>query len=459
MAEVLTGIATGVLAEAVWDAIKKFWEKKKNRKDSGKYTGTLERVLEPAISNVSKTLNTQGKTPPSNIEQTLKEAFSDPAKLLSSPAIHKEEFMKRLSGTDIPEDIKGKIFDDVEAAFLKSLYEDAVKNDDEFRKTVVSNINEILSRQNKSAATENQILNALNSFAEKDENWRQLLDTRLERGFREIDDKLNVIVGKIDSLTVGSNVQYIDCSVPKPDGTTSKASSHCYAQGMRPITDPKSVFGRQQELERIDEILKTSSSLAITGFRGTGKSTLASMYIDRIEKSCAYAGIYWRRMDETNDIGDVVGSFFTVIGKPIEKLRDYKSRDLLALLFQELEKSPYFLVFDNFEVLINPKTNEFLNPDFSELIEKSNEIGGKSRVLFTCWECPASERGIKPEWYPIGGLDQQASARLLEKMGLVAGQNELTKVIERSGGHPLALKLLAQLVKGESGNSFRSFGR
>jgi hypothetical protein len=68
----------------------------------------------------------------------LKEILADPAELLSSPALHKNEFMKRLSDTDIPEDLRHKIFDEVEATFFKSLYEDAFKNDEEFRKTLVS---------------------------------------------------------------------------------------------------------------------------------------------------------------------------------------------------------------------------------------------------------------------------------------------------------------------------------
>jgi hypothetical protein len=300
---------------------------------------------------------------------------------------------------------------------------------------VSSRVNEILIRQNKSAATEDQILNALNNFVKKDDDWKQRLIKRLDK-----------IVKKLDSFQTGgnNNVQYIY------EGPSVESKSYRYTQGIRPTTDPKSVFGRQQELKRIDKILETCTSLAITGFRGTGKSTLASMYIDRMEERGKYTGIYWRKVDETIDISDVVGSFFTVIGKPIEKLNFYKVEDLIGLLFQELEALPYFLVFDNFEALINPQNNEPLKPGFSELIEKANEIAGESRILFTCWECPASDRGIKPEWYQIGGLDPQAATKLLRKKGLTEAQSELTQVIERSGGHPLALILLVQLVKEEA---------
>ena len=88
-----------------------------------------------------------------------------------------------------------------------------------------------------------------------------------------------------------------------------------------------------------------------------------------------------------------------------------------------------------------------LKPGFADLIEKATESAGKSQFLFTSWEYPASERGIRPKCYPIGGIDEAAARQLLRKSGLTEHDNELKKAIELSGGHPLALILLVQLVK------------
>lgn len=159
--------------------------------------------------------------------------------------------------------------------------------------------------------------------------------------------------------------------------------SWLYTNGIRPTTDPANIFGRRQEQEKIDAFFNDCSALAITGFRGTGKSTLVSMYIDRVEKRRDFAGIYWREVDETIDISDVVGSFFTVIGKPIKDLERYKVGDQLGLFFRELNAAPYVLVLDNFEILLDPQTNKPLKPGFSDLIEKATESAGRSRVLFT----------------------------------------------------------------------------
>jgi hypothetical protein len=105
------------------------------------------------------------------------------------------------------------------------------------------------------------------------------------------------------------------------------------------------------------------------------------MYLDRLEKRGEFAGIYWHKADETTDISDIVGSFFTVIGKPIKELGGYKVEDQLNLLFRELNAAPYFLVIDNFEILLDPQTNVPIKPGFSDLIEKANEIAGFGTIF------------------------------------------------------------------------------
>jgi hypothetical protein len=95
----------------------------------------------------------------------------------------------------------------------------------------------------------------------------------------------------------------------------------------RPVIDAEQIFGREKELEDIENLLKNKSALVITGFRGTGKSTLASLFVDKMYKNGKFAGIYWRKVDETTDISDIIGSFFTAIGKSVTGLADYKIPD------------------------------------------------------------------------------------------------------------------------------------
>jgi len=141
------------------------------------------------------------------------------------------------------------------------------------------------------------------------------------------------------------------------------------------------------------------------------------------------------------------------IGKPVKDLEHYKIADQIDLLFQELNKASYLLVLDNFEILLDPQTNKPLESKigFSELIEKANENCIRSKIIFISCNYFASRCGIRTFPYEIRGLNTSAGIMLLRREGLNKSEDELKKVIKLSGGHPLALILLAQLTKGIKG--------
>ena len=263
----------------------------------------------------------------------------------------------------------------------------------------------------------------------------------------------NFTLGNISGqIAMGNDISqqltYYKCIFNYPEGSTKQGHSWIYTQGARPAIDPKRIFGREKELESIENHLNDKNILVLTGLRGTGKSTLASMFFDRMVESGKFAGIYWRKVDETTDISDIIGSFFTVIGKTVKDLEHYKIPDQIHLLFQELNEAAYLLVLDNFEIILDPQTDKPLESKvgFSDLIEKANENCIRSNILFTCWDSLASERGFRPFSYQIRGLDISDGILLLRREGLNESETELKNAVVSSGGHPLALILLAQLV-------------
>ena len=229
-----------------------------------------------------------------------------------------------------------------------------------------------------------------------------------------------IISGQNGTGSNKSRMPYRELTYFYPNGSTKHGHSWIYTHGARPNNYSKKVFGREKELEIIEKVLKDKSALVITGLHGTGKSTLASMFVDRMGESWKFPEIYWRKVDETTNISEVIGSFLTDIGKPVKDLEHYKIADQINLLFHELNKASYLLVFDNFEILLDPQTNKPLESKigFSELIEKANENCIRSKIIFISCDDFASGCGIRPLSYQIRGLDASAGIMLLRREGL-----------------------------------------
>ena len=360
--------------------------------------------------------------------------------------------MENLKGYFIDPEQNQKAFDnfcnflrkDNEAAFNRDLYKrfrEEIKGDPvtfnaftiDFMKKIYADVEEALPNADALADT----LLSIAAQLEKIETNLEIVKSNLDTVKSDVDNLPDKIVGVIqNSGILRTNEKH--------------QNSWIYVDGSRPAIDPKRIFGREKELESIENILNDKSALVITGLRGTGKSTLASMFIERMEKSGKFDGIYWRKVDETTTITDIIGSFFTVIGKPVKNLENYKIQDQISLLLKELKEATYILVLDNFEILLDPQTNKPLESKvgFSDLIEISKDNCIRSKILFTCWDSLASERGFRPFPYPIMGLDTSAGISLLKREGLNEPENKLRKAVEMAGGHPLALILLAQLVIG-----------
>lgn len=258
-----------------------------------------------------------------------------------------------------------------------------------------------------------------------------------------------LVSGQVSAGGSKARMEYRELTFFYPDGSTKYGHSWIYTHGARPIPYPKRVFGREKELEIIEKIFQDRSALIITGQHGVGKSTLASMFVNRMGERWKFFEIYWRKVEETTTITEVIGSFLTDVGKPVTNLERYKVADQINLLFQELNKGSYLLVFDNFEALIDPGTNRPLESKigFSELIDLANQSCFKSRFLFVSSNGFESNNGVRPFPYLIGGLDAEAGVKLLRREGLNKSEDELRKIIKLSRGHPLGLVLLAQLTK------------
>lgn len=213
--------------------------------------------------------------------------------------------------------------------------------------------------------------------------------------------------------------------------------------GVRPPIDPNRIFGRKAELDEIDQRLSSASSLAITGIRGIGKSTLVSMWVERVEQKGKFIDIVWLPIFKNTKLLDVICGFFEAIGEPKDYLRELLVQNQIFSLINKLREQPYLLILDGFEILISPNTNQPEEEGFTDLLYVFCQQIKDSRIVLTSWETPRGKYRIKPKTFVIQGLDEESAISFLRSLDVKGEEDDLKEVVKRSGGHPVALQQLA----------------
>jgi tetratricopeptide (TPR) repeat protein len=216
---------------------------------------------------------------------------------------------------------------------------------------------------------------------------------------------------------------------------------------------PRAGFqGRGRELHRLERALLKHRAVVLHGTGGIGKTGLARE-----------AALWWTRTGMFPD-GAVFVSFedapspeavIARVGEALEGVDFHKRKKPAAWLARELGKRRRLLVWDNYEsVLPAFRGGEATPPELAELAR--TWTAGKTRLLVTCRD---SETGLEAWPFALGELSVPEGllllVRLLERLGIDPVQRTasgltaaaLRVVVERTGGHPLALELVAPFLR------------
>ena len=181
--QLILDLGVGVLAHTIVEVVKVIAVKIKSDKPAD-----YNRILEDSIREVSQIINAQNASP--NYQINLQELIGHSDELLSNPALFKDKFMSLLSQS-LPNSICHKIFNEVEALFFNALYEKGVKDEKEFRRTIISRVNQMLLRQNKVEEDEETVLQAISEIAKNQNNWIQAIE-KLNRIEESVTESLSI---------------------------------------------------------------------------------------------------------------------------------------------------------------------------------------------------------------------------------------------------------------------------
>jgi len=242
---------------------------------------------------------------------------------------------------------------------------------------------------------------------------------KLQAGQKRIEDKLDRVLETADAIanhkTTGGTVS----------GGNLKPCNHWQ--------------GRKAEIAQLEAWFadENKTLVGIVGIGGSGKSSLAAKLCKEYE---GFEGYYF---------ADVSGGpTFAEVAR--EALKQFKSAipeqetQLAQALCNCLQQGKYLLVIDNLETLLDEgELDEFYGPFFHNWLHRSST----SVVLVTTRERP-NLRGVR--WVPLEGFSDAEGAQFLADQGITSSEKERKEFSHLVSGHPLLLRLVADLIVEES---------
>ncbi len=240
-------------------------------------------------------------------------------------------------------------------------------------------------------------------------------------------------------------------------------TSYCSIEGLPPPTDSRTIQQREVVVKDVYVRLTQAdtTALVLTGIAGVGKSTLAALtycYAEKLRlanKGAFMAPALWLKVDSAAiTMHDLIGTIFQALEKPLPDLSSLAAHNQAAVLFNTLNTvaEPRLIVLDQFENLLDWHTGHALvdSPGIGEWLDVINSQPCKCRVLLTSRPWPQGTRSYPPTYmqeYRVVGLSSIEGGELLQKLGLVAADQELQQAVKYCSGHAYALTLLAALLR------------
>ncbi|MDZ8066340.1 MAG: tetratricopeptide repeat protein [Nostoc sp. DedQUE08] len=195
--------------------------------------------------------------------------------------------------------------------------------------------------------------------------------------------------------------------------------------------------GRTAEIAQIQQWLidKNTFLIGIEGIGGTGKSMLATKIYDEI---VGFPKRFWADVSYGAGFSDLARQVLSEFGFPVPE----QEAQLMQALIKCLQSGQYLLIIDNLESLLQPD-RQWESQFYGDFFTAWVEYGGNSKVIVTTRERPELP---KFTWLPLKGLQVAEGVALLTELGI---RGDLGDFVELVDGHPLLLRLVADLLKEE----------
>ncbi len=195
--------------------------------------------------------------------------------------------------------------------------------------------------------------------------------------------------------------------------------------------------GRKTEIAQIQQWLTDDNTflIGIEGIGGAGKSMLAAKIYEEIT---GFPKRFWADVSNGASFSDLARQVLTEFGFYVPE----QETQLVEALVRCLRSGQFLLIIDNLESLLQPD-RQWGSLFYGDFFNAWVEYGANSKVLVTTRERPEL-KGF--EWLSLTGLQVDEGVALLTALGIRGELGEFVKLVD---GHPLLLRLVADLLKEE----------
>lgn len=241
------------------------------------------------------------------------------------------------------------------------------------------------------------------------------------------------------------------------------------------------LYGRQHEVDALRQWLTDDQYkvIGLLGIGGTGKTVLAthvvrllahSIQVGNSPKSGAMSSTYiiWRSLINKPPLSTIVTQWLQFLSEQELANIPVNLNEQLELLFELLRQKRCLLVLDNLESILGEgeDAGHFLeeHADYDNFLQRMAETEHRGCLLFTSRELPLRVSPLERTHLTVHsvllkGLDNTSGIELLAAEGFNAAPENLSRLVERYSGNPLALKLMAETVRDLYGGDIEAFLR
>lgn len=217
-------------------------------------------------------------------------------------------------------------------------------------------------------------------------------------------------------------------------------------------------YGRSQELITLREWIVTDNCrlIAIIGMGGMGKTALSVKLAEEIQDEFEY--LIWRSLRNAPPVGELLADLIDFLSKGCETTLAETLDGKISQLIELLRASRCLLVLDNAESILGTQNLSGGYREgyegYGQLLRSVGDTRHQSCLVLTSWEKPKGISTREGKNLPVRslkltGLNQTAAREIFSQKDLDFSllEHESQILVERYGGNPLALKIVATTIK------------